>query len=153
MACSLLMQAATMKQTKFLISAAGVIGLLAVFAFPYISAEGFSFKYWDLHKFPADSTVGLLNGPKQVYIALGCFIVPVLAGLVAIATKQLQRWQAVIAGVFSLAAFACEGVRKGLTGDHDVSTAIGGKLLFLAAAAGLVFAIMGAVKPEPAPRV
>lgn len=136
-----------MKQLKTIIAAAGVVGLVAMFVLPYVQA--LPLKYWDMHDMPGGNA-GILNGPKQVYVALICFAVPLLLGLVAIATKQLQRWMAAIAGVFSLLAFALEGVRKGLLGESDVATAIGGKLLFIAAAVGLVTAIVGVIKPERA---
>src|SRR5262245_8262697 len=110
-----------MKEIKFVIIAAAIIGLVASFL-PYVSEGGISMSYWDFHKFPAGNS-GLLNGPKQVYVALVCFAVPaVLAGL-AMAGK-LARWHGITAAVFFLATFSLEGVRKGLTGDHDVSTAI-----------------------------
>ncbi len=139
-----------MKATRILITVAGVVGLLAIFALPYVSVEGMSMKYWDIHEMPKGLTQGLLNGPGQVYVAIVCFLVPALMGLLALATKQLQRWQAIVSAVFFLAALAPEGVRKGLLGEGGVSTAIGGKLLFLAAVAGLVFAVMGITKPERA---
>lgn len=138
-----------MKQLKFAIAGAGALGIIAVFL-PYFSMGGESMTYWDVHKMEGGEMLGLLNGPKQVYIALACFAVPLVLGLIAIATKQLQRWQAIAAAVFSLAALAPAGVRKGLTGEEGMSTAIGGKLLFLAALIGLVAAIAGVAKPEKA---
>ena len=50
--------------------------------------------------------------------------------------------------VLTVFALATEGVRKGLSGAEGMSTAIGGKLLFIAAIVGLVASIAGAVKPE-----
>lgn len=141
-----------MKQNKVVIAVASLVGLLSIFALPYMSVEGFSMKYWDFHKIPGSITEGALNGPHQVYIALVGIGVPLLLALIAMATKQLQRWQAVLSGLFFLAAFACEGVHKGLSGDHGVSTAIGGKLLFLAVAVGFLCSIIGTLKAEPAPR-
>jgi hypothetical protein len=63
---------------------------------------------------------------------------------------KLARWHGITAAVFMLLTFSLEGVRKGLTGEHGVSTAIGGKLLFIAAIVGLVGGILAAAKPEPA---
>lgn len=138
-----------MKQLKLVIAAAGLLGIVATFL-PYLSAEGLSMSYWDFHTMPSSFMTGLLNGPKQVYVALACFSIPLLLGLIAIATKQLARWEAIVAAVFSLLAFAPEGVRKGLAGADGVSTAIGGKLLFVAAALGLVAALVGTFKPDRA---
>jgi hypothetical protein len=137
-----------MKPLKMIITFAGLAAIVAVFL-PYLSEEGFSMSYWDIHKLSGGASEGLLNGPNQVFVALACFAIPTLMGLLAIVTKQLQRWEAIVALVFSLAAFACEGVRKGFTGDHGITPAFGGKLMFIAAAVGLVTALVGTIKPEP----
>lgn len=137
-----------MKPLKIVITVCALLGLLSIFALPYMSGEGLSIKYWEFRQLPSSMMTGLLNGPKQVYVALIAFLVPALLGALALATKQLARWQAIVATVFFLIAFAPEGVRKGLTGEDGVSTAIGGKLLFLAALIGLVASIVGIAKPE-----
>jgi len=134
-----------MKNLKFVILAAGVLGLVACFL-PYVSEGPISMSLWDFHKFPAGNE-GLLNGPKQVYLAFAFFGIPALLAATALASK-LQRPLAAIAAVSFLLTFALELVRKGMTGDHGVSTALGGKLLFVAAAVGLVASIAAAVKPE-----
>ena len=141
-----------MKQNKLVIAIASLVGLISMFALPYISIEGLSMKYWDFHKLPASITEGALNGPHQVYIALVGIGVPLLLALIAMATKQLQRWQAVLSGLFFLVAFACEGVHKGFASDHGVSTALGAKLLFLSVAVGFLASVIGTFKAEPAPR-
>jgi len=135
-----------MKQLKVAIAAAGIIGIIAVFL-PYISIEGHSMTYWDFHKLPGSEFAGLLKGPKQVYVALACFAVPLMMGLMALAGR-LARWQGVVSSVFFLAAFGPEGVRKGLLGGDGISTAIGGKLVFLAALVGLVASVAAIAKPE-----
>jgi hypothetical protein len=137
-----------MKQLKSTLAVTGLLGIIAVFL-PYVSIGDLSASYWDFRKVPGGNS-GLLNGPNQVYIALVCFAVPMLLGLLAIATKQLARWQAIVSGVFFASAFALEGVRKGLLGEDGMSTAIGGKLLFAATAIGLVTAIIGSAKPDKA---
>lgn len=134
-----------MKNLKFAIIASGVLGLVACFL-PYVSEGGLSMSLWDFHKLPAGNE-GLLNGPKQVYLALGLFGIAALVAATAAASK-LQRALAGIAAGSFLLTFALELVRKGMTGDHGVSTAIGGKLLFLSAAIGLVTSIVATVKPE-----
>lgn len=141
-----------MKHLKTALTVSGALAILAVFL-PYFTKGDESMSYWDFHKLPSGITQGILNGPKQVYVALVCFLVPTLVGLVAIATKQLQRWMAILATVFSLLAFSCEGVRKALSGMYGESTAFGGKLIFIAALSALVVSIVGIVKPEKAPRI
>jgi hypothetical protein len=138
-----------MKPIKFVMAAAGVLGLLAIFL-PYISVEGLSLKYWDFRQMPSSITAGLLNGPNQVYVALVGFLVVAAAGASGIVGKRLGRGAAIAGALGSLVAFAAQGVHKGMSGAEGVSTAIGGKLLFLAAVVGLLAAIIGAVKREPA---
>lgn len=134
-----------MRQTKFVIIAAGVLGIIALFL-PYISEGPFSLSMWDFRKMPAGNS-GLLNGPKQVYVAFAAFAIPALLAATALASK-LQRALAGVAAVSFLLTFALELVRKGMTGASGVSTAIGGKLVFLAALVGLVASIVAIVKPE-----
>lgn len=140
-----------MKPIKIVMAAAGVLGLLAVFVLPYISAEGMSLKFWDFRAMPEGLASGLLNGPKQVYVAIVGFLVVLGAGGFGLMNKRLPRGAAIAGAVGCLLCLATEGVRKGLMGGGEgMSTAIGGKLLFLAAVTGLVASIIGAVKPEPA---
>jgi hypothetical protein len=134
-----------MKNLKFAIVASGVLGLIACFL-PYVSEGPISMSLWDFHKFPAGNE-GLLNGPKQVYLAFAFFGIPALLAATALAGK-LQRALAGVAAVSFLLTFALELVRKGMSGDHGVSTALGGKLLFISAAVGLVTSIVATVKPE-----
>jgi len=134
-----------MNPLKIVLAIAGALGLVGVFL-PWVSEEGMSMSAWDMHKLPAGNT-GLINGPNQVYIIVACFAVVLLMGVLAFATK-LARWQGIVALVFSLLAFAPELVRKGLTGMEGASTAIGGKLLFIAAIVGLIAGIGATIKPE-----
>src|SRR3569623_2999074 len=136
----------TMKQLKYVLAGAGLIGIIAAFLL-YISIEGHSMTFWDFHKFPGGEMAGLLKGPKQVYVALACIAVPLALGLWAMAGR-LARWMGGVSSVVFLAAVGPEGVRKGLMGGDGVSTAIGGKLLFLAALVGLVAAVAAIAKPE-----
>ena len=138
-----------MKQIKFGILGAGVIGLISIFL-PYISAGPISMKFWDFRKIPSGISSGLLNGPNQVYLALIGFLAAAVVGGLAVAGKRLIRWQAIVGLVGFLLAFATEGVRKGLAGAEGVSTSIGGKLLFIAAAVGVIASIAGIAKPEKA---
>ncbi len=137
---------ATMKQTKFVILAAGILGIIATFALPYMSKGEMSVKFWDFSKMPESAMRGLLNGPKQVYIALAGYALLIVTG--ALAMKRCVRIHGIMAIVFSLLTLATEGVRKGLTGDGGMSTAIGGKMLFVAAILGLVGGALAVAKPE-----
>ena len=140
-----------MKELKYVLIAAGVLGIIAAFL-PFISmSEGpvsVSLSLWDIRKFPQGLTEGLLNGPKQVYVALVLFAIPAVLGVLA-AVGKLSRWHGIVAAIFFLLTFAVEGVRKGISSYQGVDTAIGGKLLFIAAILGLVAAIAATVKPEP----
>lgn len=138
-----------MKQLKLGILGAAVIGLISIFL-PYISEGPISMKFWDFRKMPEGFASGLLNGPKQVYVALvGFLIAAVIAGL-AVAGKRLARWHGIVALLGFLFTIATEGVRKGLSGQGGVGTAIGGKLLFIAAIVGILTSIAAIVKPEKA---
>ncbi len=140
-----------MKPIKIVMAVAGLLGLVAIFALPYISGEGMSLKFWDFRAMPESISSGLLNGPKQVYVALVGFLVVLGAGSAGLAMKRLPRGAAIAGAIGALLTLATEGVRKGLMGGGEgMSTAIGGKLLFLAAVTGLVASIIGAVKPEQA---
>jgi uncharacterized membrane protein len=134
-----------MKQTKFVIIAAGVLGIIACFL-PYISEGPLSMSMWDFRQMPGGNS-GLINGPKQVYIALAMFAIPALLAATALASR-LQRALAGVAAVSFLATFALELVRKGMTGEGPVSTAIGGKLVFVAALVGFVASVVAVAKPE-----
>jgi hypothetical protein len=135
-----------MKQTKFILIAAGVLGLLSIFVLPYISIMGHSVKLWDLHSAEASPTEGLLNGPKQVYVMLVAFLGAGAMGVLGM--KKLLRWQGIVGILCGLIAFACETVRKGFSGDHGVSTAIGGKMVFIAALLAIVGGVVAIAKPE-----
>lgn len=137
-----------MKPIKIVVAVAAVLGLLATFALPYISVEGLSMKFWDFRSMPEGLTSGLLNGPKQVYVALVGFLMMGAVAVHAIVNGRFARWAGIVGAFGGLFAFATEGVRKGLSGAEGMSTAIGGKLLFIAALVGLVASIVGAVKPE-----
>ena len=84
--------------------------------------------------------------PSRPPRALTSLAVGVLAAT-SLASKLQRALAGVAAGGFGL-AFALELVRKGMSGDHGVSTAIGGKLLFLAALVGLVASVVAVAKPE-----
>jgi hypothetical protein len=146
----LLIDPHNMKPIKIVVAVAAVLGILATFALPYISVEGLSMKFWDFHKLPSGLSQGLLNGPKQVYVALVGFLMMGAVSVHAIVNGRFARWAGIVGALGALFALATEGVRKGLSGAEGMSTAIGGKLLFLAAIVGLLASIAGAVKPEKA---
>jgi hypothetical protein len=125
-----------MKQIKFAILGAGIIGLIAVFL-PFVSVGPFSASLWKLREAP--------GGSGQVFLTMGGFVVGAVMGVLAVTGKRLVRWQAIV----SLIGFALSfiKVRDGLTGE---GSAIGAKLLFIAALIGLIAAIAGTAKPEKA---
>ena len=136
-----------MKNVKYVVLGAATIGLLAIFL-PYASLGDESMSAWAFRKLEVGETAGLLNGPKQVYVALVGFLMMGAVAVHAIVNGRFARWAGIVGAVGGLFAFATEGVRKGLTGAEGMSTAIGGKLLFVAALVGLVASVAGAVKPE-----
>ena len=119
-----------MKPVKFALACAGLIGVIAIFL-SYVE----SLSFWDLRSVAA----------AQVYLALVGFAGGLAMGGLAVARGALSRWQAVIATLcFSLAILPA-GVREGMKAE------VGGKLMLLAAIAGLAIAIAGIVRPD-APR-
>ena|ERR1043165_9740861 len=134
-----------MKASKLILIAAGILGVVACFL-PYFEHGGISMSLWDHHAMPARITKGLLNGPKQVYVALVGFGLAFLMGVLGI--KRLVRWQAIVGALGCLLTLACESVRKGVSAHEGMNTAIGGKLLFAAAILGIIGGVLGAAKPE-----
>jgi hypothetical protein len=126
-----------MKGLRFALALAGLLGIAAMFLRYWMGIEG---SMWDYRKVE----------PLAVYVPLGCFGLGVLAAAFAQLGRGLARWQAVIALVGFTACFASEWVRKGLISDAGIKPALGGKLLFAAAVAGLVVALVGVARPEKA---
>ena len=132
-----------MKPTKIVMAVAAALGILAVFALPYVSEDGFSMKYWDIRKLPVMGA--------QVYIALFGMAVVLAVSVHAILRKRLARWAGIVGVIGSVIAILPSGVRNGMFGEEGMSTAIGGKVLFLAVVVGLIASILGAIKPENKP--
>lgn len=122
-----------MKQIKFALLGFGLLGVIAIFALPFISMGPISFTLWKIRE--ADS--------GAVYITLVGFLMGGVAGGLAVAGKKLLRWQAILGIVGFVLAFI--KVRNGLTGE---GTGIGAKLMFISALLGAVAAIAGVAKPE-----
>ena len=122
-----------MKQIKFALLGAGLLGVIAIFALPFVSMGPISFTLWKIRE--ADS--------GAVYITLLGFLAGAVAGGLAVAAKQLVRWQAIVGIVgFGLAFIK---VRDGLTGE---GSGIGAKLMFISALIGLIASIVAVAKPE-----
>lgn len=118
-----------MKHLKFAILGTAFLGLIGIFL-PLISAGPVSVSLWDVRKLDSG----------MVYITMLGFVVPLVMGGLAVAQGRLARWHAIVATIgFALALIK---VRDAFSG------AIGGKLMFLAAAAGLALAIAKTVKPD-----
>ena len=124
-----------MKQIKFAILGAGILGIIAVFL-PFVSMGPMSMSLWKLRE---------LGESGQVFLVIGCFAVGAVMGALAVKGKQLARWQAIVAAVvYGLTLFKMRGAMSG------PGSAIGAKLLFIAALVGLAAAVVGAAKPEKA---
>ncbi len=122
-----------MKNIKFAVLACGLLGLIACFL-PMISMEGMSISFWDAHKAP--------DG-VQVYLVMAGYALAAVMGAMG-AAKGLKRPQAIAALVgFAFVVFKFRG------GFFDLlKAAIGAKLMFVAAVAGLVVSILAVAKPE-----
>jgi hypothetical protein len=124
-----------MKQIKFAILGAGILGIIAVFL-PFISMGPLSVSLWKARQFGESG---------QVYLTMGGFAIGAVMGVLAVTGKRLVRWQAIVATIGFVLAFI--KVRQGLTLEGG---AIGAKLLFISALLGLIAAIAGTAKPEQA---
>ncbi|MDQ3369875.1 MAG: hypothetical protein M3680_31035 [Myxococcota bacterium] len=101
-----------------------------------MSAEGMSISLFDMRKFDAGNT----------FIIMGGFAAALAMGAMG-AARGMARWQSIVAIVgFALIVIK---MRSGFL-DLITKGAIGAKLIGIAAIVGLVFAILTAVKPEPA---
>jgi hypothetical protein len=121
------------KNIKFAVLACGVLGLIACFL-PMISMEGMSISFWDAHKAP--------DG-VQVYLVMAGYALAAAMGAMG-AAKGLKRPQAIAALVgFAFVVFKFRG------GFFDLlKAAIGAKLMFVAAVAGVVVSALAIAKPE-----
>lgn len=122
-----------MKGLKFALIVLGALGIVGLFL-PYI--EGL--KLWDARNEEA----------LKVYLPLAGYGLAALMGIWA-TRSSLTRGKALIALIGFALAILVKEVRVGLKGE-GFETAIGGKILFLTAAIGLVVALIGLVKPERA---
>ena len=83
---------------------------------------------------------------------IGGFALALLAGLFALVKGGLARWHSVVALLGFAVAILVKEVREGLLG-YDIGgmkldTGLGGKMMFVAAAAGALVALVGLIKPE-----
>lgn len=122
-----------MKNIKFAVLACGVLGLIGCFL-PMVSAEGLSFSFWDAHKAP--------DG-VQVYLVMAGYALAAVMGAMG-AAKGFKRPQGIAALVgFAFVIFKFRG------GFMDLlKAAIGAKLMFIAALAGVVVSVIALAKPE-----
>lgn len=118
-----------MKNLKFAILGAGILGLISAFL-PFISFGEASVSFWEIRVLDSG----------QVYLTLFGFVLPAIIAAVAIAKGPAARWHGIVAAVgFALALIKLREAFQG---------AIGAKLMFIAALAGIVVAIAATVKPE-----
>ena len=118
-----------MQRTKFGVVACGLLGLVGCL----LSNEGISF--WAMREFDA----------SHVYIVMGGYgFAAATAGLGV--WKGMQRWMSIVA----IVGFMVVLLRTNTDLLELMKAGIGGKVMGIAAIAGLVFAILTTVKPEPA---
>lgn len=120
-----------MKNAKFAVLAAGLIGLVACFL-PFVSFGSKSISIFGMRELAAG----------QAYLIIAAFAVPTIIGAMA-ASKRLSRGMAGGA----LAAFALAMVKLRPWGD-TIKGAIGAKLLVVSAIVGLVAALVALASPE-----
>ncbi len=121
-----------MKQIKFVILGAGLLGLIAFFFLPYVSAGGLRITLWEGRKGPESG---------QVYLVMLCFLVPFILGVMAAVKGGPARWQSIVATLCFLL-----GVIKTRDAFGDFMGA-GAKILFFSGLIGLIAAIASIVKP------
>jgi hypothetical protein len=127
-----------MKGLKFALVVLGLLGIVGLFL-PYVSMGEMSYKMWDARHEEA----------LKVYLPLAGYGVAALMGLIAV-RSGLGRIHSLLALLgFGLAMLVKE-VRIGLTGEGALQPAIGGKVVFIAAALGLLVSLIGLIKPEKA---
>ena len=123
-----------MKNIKFAVLACGLLGLIGCFL-PMVSAEGMSISFWDVHKAPGEGV--------QVYLVMAGYALAAVMGAMG-AAKGFKRPQGIAALVgFAFVIFKFRG------GFFDLlHAAIGAKLMFIAAIAGVVVSALALAKPE-----
>jgi hypothetical protein len=120
-----------MKGLKFAILVVGLVGAVASFL-PFVGDLSF-WKYAEV----ADRAV-------KAYVVVGGFGLAALVALLAIARGGLAR----VHGVLALVGFALTLVPDEVRKGFDVGT-LGGKLLLIAGALGVLISLVAVVKPEP----
>ncbi len=124
-----------MKGLKTGIAIAGLLGIAATFL-PYFSgADG---SLWDQRKPYAE----------KAYVPLAAFGLAVAITVLAAAAGGLSRTKSLLTFIAFSVTMLCGSVRLGLTGVDPYRTSIGGKLLFVAAALGLLLALISIIRPE-----
>lgn len=131
-----------MKVLKILIVLLAVAGIVGVFL-PFLEMGGKTFKLWDAEG----------DDAAKKFMALGGFALAALGGLFAMVKGGLARWHSIVALIGFAVAILVKEVREGLMGYQmpegiKLDTQIGGKIMFVAAAAGALVALVGLIKPE-----
>jgi hypothetical protein len=120
-----------MKNLKIGVLLFGIIGVVGAFL-PLVSAgDAGSVSLWDLKEVDAG----------QVYLTMGSFVVAIVMGAMAMA-QGMKRWIGIVATI----AFALAVVKN----REGMDAALGGKLMLIAAALGLVVSLITIFKPEKA---
>ena len=129
-----------MNNIKFGVLACGLIGLISVFL-PQVSIMGHSISLWDAHSAPSE-----MGGGIHVYLIMAGYAAGLVMGALAAAKPPMQRWQAIVALVGFVLVLV--KTRDGL--KHFGDMAIGGKLMIISMALGIVCSILAIAKPETA---
>jgi hypothetical protein len=122
---------------KFGVLACGLLGIIGCFL-PMQHFGDKSISFWDFKQ---------LMGSGQIFMVMGGYAAGLVMGILAAAKPPMLRWQGIVAIVgFAFVVFKMrDGFMKMIT-----DMAIGGKLMAIAALAGLVFSVLCVAKPETA---
>jgi hypothetical protein len=116
---------------KFGVLVAGIVGLVACFL-PFVSGEGISFSWWDMHHFDMAQTLLVMAG-----FGLG-------AGVAAASLKGMARG----AAITSLVGFGYVIFKfRGLNIDMLVHGSMGARLMEISAIAGIACALLAVLAP------
>ena len=129
-----------MKPVKIAILLFAVVGIVGMFL-PFL-AEG-DMKLWDARTEQAG----------KAYMPIAGFALALIMSIFAFVKGGLARWHAIVALLGFALAILVKEVREGLLGYNvaegiKLDTGLGGKLLFVAAAGGILFSLIGLIKPE-----
>jgi hypothetical protein len=130
---------------KFGVLACGLTGLVGSFM-PFLNLRTEAVGFFDLRGTP--------GGTSYVLMIMAGYVAALIVGAMAATKPPILRWQSIVAIVgFAWAGFKLNDGMGGYGGgfiELITDGEIGAKVMAISAVAGLAFAILCIVKPEPA---